>query len=130
MLKKVIVWFEKHPLISLIIAIIIAILIFYLSSIPASGYPSGLGIMTKVYHLLIFFLLSLFLIMSIVKGKLENRYFVFIAILITILYATSDEIHQSFVPGRTPAFTDVMIDSIGILIAGVLYSIKIKFMQH
>ena len=61
-----------------------------------------------------------------IKGKLEMKYFIFVAILISIIYATTDEIHQSFIPGRTPALTDVMIDSIGIIIAGILYSIRIR----
>lgn len=130
MLKKSIVWFEKYYIISLIIAIIIASIIFYLSSIPSSGYPGGLGILTKIYHILVFFLLSFFLIITIVRGKQNNKYFIFIAILISMLYATSDEIHQYFVPGRTPAFTDVMMDSIGIMLAGILYSVRMRFTPH
>jgi VanZ family protein len=30
--------------------------------------------------------------------------------LILLIYAISDEIHQSFVPGRSPKITDVIID--------------------
>ncbi len=33
--------------------------------------------------------------------------------LIAILYAATDEFHQSFTPGRTPRVTDVMIDAVG-----------------
>jgi VanZ family protein len=33
--------------------------------------------------------------------------------LIAILYAATDEFHQSFTPGRTPRVTDVMIDAAG-----------------
>ena len=33
--------------------------------------------------------------------------------MIAILYAITDEIHQSFVPGRTALLSDVVIDSIG-----------------
>jgi len=33
--------------------------------------------------------------------------------LIAILYAATDEFHQSFSPGRTPRVTDVMIDAVG-----------------
>lgn len=35
------------------------------------------------------------------------------AVLISALYAASDEIHQYFVPGRACMFTDVLIDSAG-----------------
>lgn len=38
------------------------------------------------------------------------------SILISYLYGVSDEIHQSFTPGRTPKFTDTLIDLLGILI--------------
>src|SRR3954469_4439695 len=33
--------------------------------------------------------------------------------VLTVLYAASDEWHQSFVPGRHPQFTDVLIDACG-----------------
>jgi len=125
MFKKIIIWFEKQYIVSLIIAVLIACLIFYLSSIPAANYPPGLGISTKVYHIGIYFLLALFLTLSIVKGNKKNKYFIIIAILLAMFYATTDELHQVFVPGRMPAFTDVMIDSIGAMFAGILYSIEL-----
>ena len=42
------------------------------------------------------------------------------ALLAAALYAASDEIHQSFVPGRGPAVTDVLLDSAGAL-CGILF---------
>jgi len=42
-----------------------------------------------------------------------------IALIFTILYAISDEYHQSFVVTRTPAFSDVVIDSISA--SGIFY---------
>ena len=41
----------------------------------------------------------------------------FIAWVLATLYSATDEFHQSFVPGRHPAVTDVMIDSVGAAIA-------------
>jgi VanZ family protein len=38
-------------------------------------------------------------------------------LLIVFLYASSDEFHQSFVPTRTPLFSDVCIDTVGSAIA-------------
>lgn len=35
------------------------------------------------------------------------------ALALTLLYAISDEYHQSFVPGRTARATDVLIDMLG-----------------
>ena len=40
------------------------------------------------------------------RGKLA-------ALGLTVLYAISDEFHQSFTPGRTPLATDVLIDTAG-----------------
>ncbi len=39
------------------------------------------------------------------------------ALLITVAYAASDEIHQSFVPGRSASIGDVLIDTTGGLLA-------------
>ncbi len=36
-----------------------------------------------------------------------------LAWLMAIVYAVTDEFHQSFVPGRTPRVTDVLIDAAG-----------------
>ena len=45
--------------------------------------------------------------------------------LVGTLYAGTDEIHQLFVPGRAGLFTDVMIDSAGVL-AGLLLLCVLK----
>ena len=126
-------WLEKNYIISKVLAILIMLFIFYLSSIPGSGFPSGLGISTKIYHLGIFFVLSFFLSISIIKGKNQNKDLVYLAAIICIFYALTDELHQLFVPGRTSAVTDVLIDSIGILIANITYITFLRirwFKQH
>lgn len=43
--------------------------------------------------------------------------------LIISLYALTDEIHQTFIPGRTGCITDVLIDSLGALTAILLIAI-------
>lgn len=55
-----------------------------------------------------------------------------ISLAIAVLYASSDEFHQYFVPGRSAQITDVMIDSAGALAGVVIYylaSLKIKFLD-
>lgn len=39
------------------------------------------------------------------------------ALILAVLYATLDEIHQAFVPGRSSAITDVLVDSTGATVA-------------
>ncbi len=41
-------------------------------------------------------------------------------LLISIAWAGADELHQSFVPSRTPAFKDVLIDASGGLMGLVI----------
>jgi len=38
-------------------------------------------------------------------------------LLVNLLYALSDELHQMFVPGRTPAVSDLVIDAAGVILA-------------
>ena len=57
-----------------------------------------------------------------------------ISIIATFIYALSDEIHQFFVPGRTCAFRDVLIDTIGgvtsILVLYIFSKIKNKVLSR
>jgi VanZ family protein len=49
----------------------------------------------------------------------DPRSAIFLAASIALLYAASDEFHQTFVSGRKGTPVDVLIDSIGITIAVV-----------
>ena len=40
-----------------------------------------------------------------------------IALVISVLYAASDEIHQGFIPGRVASILDVCFDSLGAVVA-------------
>ncbi len=44
-----------------------------------------------------------------------------LSLMICILYAISDEVHQSFVPGRGPGVMDVLIDSAGAMVGIGMY---------
>ena len=43
------------------------------------------------------------------------------AVAIAAGYAALDELHQAFVPGRTPAVRDVLLDSSGAVVAQLLF---------
>ncbi len=121
---KIINWFEKHSKISWILTVFIAIFIFYMSSRTFKG-GGGKGYLSYIYHLSIFFLLSFFLLISLTKSSLTKGNFrknIILSVLISILYGITDEIHQYFVPGRYPSIIDVITNSVGILLAGVIYS--------
>lgn len=42
----------------------------------------------------------------------------------SLVYAASDEVHQSFVPGRAASVMDWIADAAGILISSYIYYIK------
>ena len=63
------------------------------------------------YFILTFFLYRAF------KGSFNmnpGRLFIYPA-AVSILYAASDEFHQSFTPGRNCSMQDVLIDTVGII---------------
>lgn len=55
---------------------------------------------------------------------------ILLGFFITVLFAALDEFHQTFVPGRSGNFTDVCIDSIGILVATLLLFFVHFLLQH
>lgn len=59
------------------------------------------------------------LMLGIVVTSLINWKHLLVAVLVAVVYASTDEFHQLFVPGRSGRFIDVFIDGIGALI-GVL----------
>ena len=69
-------------------------------------------IVRKVAHLSVYTLLGVFSFSGLwaVKNK-KKRYFS--AVGICMAYAITDEIHQSFVPGRSCELRDVIIDTCG-----------------
>lgn len=72
----------------------------------------------KTGHLIEYFILSLFFLRGI-RGERKGMRFgwALAAIGIVLCYASLDEFHQFFVPGRTPAVTDVMLDTCGGILA-------------
>ena len=60
---------------------------------------------------------------------------VFAAIATAALYAATDELHQSFVPGRGPQLTDVLLDTCGatlgtLIMALTLFLLSRKTRKH
>ncbi len=90
-----------------------AAVIFVLSSIPHLG--TGLGvwdtILRKGAHMTEYAILALLLVRAV--GREAP------ALALGVVYAASDELHQSFVRGRHASPVDVAIDSVGLLL-GVL----------
>ncbi|MGC2330453.1 MAG: VanZ family protein [Candidatus Acidiferrales bacterium] len=71
-------------------------------------------IIRKCAHFTEYFILSLLILRGIRAGRHGTRLaWAVLAILLVAGYASLDEFHQRFVPGRTPAVTDVLLDTTG-----------------
>ena len=58
-------------------------------------------------------------------GRWTTR-IVIAAMLFGVAFAASDEWHQSFVPDRYGTFQDVLIDSLGVLLAGSILLVRVR----
>lgn len=67
-------------------------------------------VFVKGYHSLEFAILTLLLF----RAKVSIP----VSAILALLYACTDEFHQTYIPGRGGRVTDVLIDSIGIAIVG------------
>ncbi len=91
-------------------------LIFVLSGQAKTDIPSfGVWdlLIKKGAHFLAYAVLAWLALWAV--GEAKRPYA--IAFIIAVLYAVSDEYHQTFVPGRNGQWLDVLIDSIGALTA-------------
>ena len=102
--------------------------IFGFSSISSKEMPNfGLVdfLVKKGGHAIGYGLLALAYLHGL-KGKgsnISSRHLI-LAWIFATLYSATDELHQSLVPGRHPAVTDIMIDSFGAAVALTLAAVS------
>ena len=80
------------------------------------------SVIRKIAHFSIYTLVG-FLLMSLMSTyKIKEINQIGTSLIIGVIYASTDEIHQAFIPGRGPQITDVMLDSLGVL-TGIFISL-------
>jgi VanZ family protein len=97
-----------------------ASLIFYLSSIPYLRITEAWYdlILRKLAHVFIFGVLARLLARALSGSTFWSWKKTFYwTLIVSALYAGSDEYHQSFVAGRGASLVDVAIDSLGVWMA-------------
>lgn len=82
-------------------------------------------IVRKCAHVSEFFILGILVINLISKYNVKYSYL--ISFIVCVLYASSDEFHQLFVPGRSGQVTDVLIDMIGTIFSLLIIYLFNKF---
>jgi VanZ family protein len=104
--------------------------IIYLFNLLGLDLNSMLGslsdfIIRKAAHFIIYLILYVLVYRAMnIKDNKDIKGFI-LPILIVFLYACSDEFHQAFVPGRGPAFRDVLVDTSGGLTAFLIMYIRV-----
>lgn len=86
--------------------------------------PNGFELLTfiirKVAHFTEYAVLGLLYMSVIVVWDKIVRYRLVISTSLCMVYAMTDEFHQSFTAGRSPAVNDVIIDTVGGLFGGAV----------
>lgn len=103
--------------------LIYAIIIFSISAIPGKKILplfKGQDILFHIFEYTVFALL----IKRALKGSntgISGAKTLFWVFFLALAYASSDELHQAFIPGRCPSISDMVYDGIGVLIANIFY---------
>lgn len=98
--------------------------IFFLSHQPGDSLslPEIPGV-DKVAHMAAYGVLAATLLVAFSDQQKNTRpkRVLWLTVLLCVLYGISDEFHQSFVPGRSSSFLDVLADCAGAVITSVLW---------
>lgn len=73
-------------------------------------------VIRKLAHFSIYMVVGILMMLLMNTYKIKQFDKIAISLITGILYASSDEIHQLFIPGRSAMITDVMIDTLGVLV--------------
>lgn len=95
-------------------AICWAATIYYLSSLPGPDVPRFVTGYDKLLHAGVFGILGILMTGAVTAAQRGCRTWPFwFVVTVVALYGTLDELHQSFVPGRSADILDVLADSTG-----------------
>jgi VanZ family protein len=107
--------------------IIIPILHWLMPHAPTATLFEIHHVIRKCGHFVEYFILSLLVLRAIRAGRRDLQImWALAAIAIVACYASLDEFHQTFVPGRTPAVADVLLDTIGGICAQIAVALVIS----
>jgi VanZ family protein len=101
---------------------IVPALKFLLPFLSPEQLALGHAVCRKAGHVLEYFVLGIFLCRAFSRGSTDWMRTGFFAMALLLVVALSDEFHQSFVPSRTSALTDVGYDFAGGMAALLLMS--------
>ena len=84
------------------------------------------SVIRKIAHFSIYTIVGLLLMSLLSTYPLKENIKIITSLGIGVLYAISDEVHQLFISGRSGQITDVLLDSMGVLLGIFLVLLVIK----
>lgn len=86
-------------------------------------------IIRKIAHLSEYALGGFLIYGFLLTFEISSKKQIIISILLGIIYAITDEVHQLFVPGRSGQVKDVYIDSLGVILGVCVLLFIVKIVQ-
>lgn len=84
----------------------------------------------KGAHMAEYFILCGLLLWALVGTIRKDKVALYSAIVVSIVYAGIDELHQLTVPGRTGNIMDVLVDSLGVLALVIAYKLLMAIRER
>ena len=105
------------------------ITVLVLTSYPSLKIPDiGTSIEDKLAHFGVYLILAFLMSRSLwYRDNISTWRLIYLSVLYCTLFAFFDEIHQSFIPGRSTELYDLLSDFIGILAAQILFLQYLKY---
>ena len=113
-------------------ALLYALLIFAGSSIPSLAPPPlGVHLSDKFYHFVEYAVFGYLCARAFYyqSNRVLRDFALIIALVVGSLYAVSDELHQSMVPGRYADVGDLLADVVGVIFAVLVFSRRRRLQQ-
>jgi len=103
-------------------AILMAVLIFTVSSIPRLQPPQiGIEFEDKIAHFIEYFIFSVLVYRSFMTCRKNSREALLLTIIFVSVFSAADELHQMFIPGRFAEVIDFIADVSGAVSGGILF---------
>ena len=119
-------WSGKKTILLWVAALIWMAVIFFFSSRPSYSIPHFFP--DYVFHFLAYVLLAVLVFEALFSQEKEWPLVSVstLAIIITVIYAATDEFHQFFIPTRTASISDWLVDSLAAFLVVALEVMILK----
>jgi hypothetical protein len=87
------------------------------------------SVIRKIAHFSIYGLVGVLLMALLSTYNITDKNKIIFTIVLGAIYASSDEFHQSFIPGRSGEVRDVMLDTLGVAVGGLIVLAIIKLIE-